>query len=249
MSENNYDIGVQTFTVNENCYPDRKTLFKFPFIIQDICGLIKEMKLPTIHIAYIYRHRGSSIDHLMPIKDFADVFKSSNNWVLLTEAYASIEDYPEDKYYLDDKDATDGKSKVPLNNILEFQGKILSTFGFKTISDFVGLEYKDAYILNYGIGEKLYNEIFLRRINYFKSKISIRYKNDPSNTLLIRYELPYTFDNIDIAKEIIKREDPNFDFNKVEFIDAITAYKDYKWYLEINSRNYQMLEYYIGGNK
>jgi hypothetical protein len=72
--------------------------------------------------------------------------------VFVTTAYASLIEYPPEKYYLDQSSMTEdqiaSKEKIPLpiDYVLDRDSSMLAGFGFKNINFFVNYEYKVAFV-------------------------------------------------------------------------------------------------------
>ena len=75
--------------------------------------------------------------------------------VFITRAYASTDRFPEDLFYIDDKDASKKKIKLPIDDILKKEHKAFEKLGFVSINDYVQYENSEAFIYPNRIGLRL----------------------------------------------------------------------------------------------
>jgi hypothetical protein len=71
--------------------------------------------------------------------------------IFVTSSYASLKEFPEDKYFLCDGCITPSvKSKkvVPLNDVLERERIMLEGYNFTSINEYVNYEFKEAFVYN-----------------------------------------------------------------------------------------------------
>lgn len=122
----------------------------YNFMCDDIKRLMlnNDIKGPIVHILNFDSEQEKKYFYL---DNFCSVF--SDDTVILTTAYVSAEEFPEDEWYLDKPKP--GLKKIPVNDILERESKLLESVGFININDFVQYEYKEAYIYGNEIGRKI----------------------------------------------------------------------------------------------
>lgn len=136
-----------------------KSVSDLSFIVSDTAELLIKAN-ENSKILHIYTHEGSIEEQKEAIKEFVDMFKISTNWVVITESYVSIYDYPEDEYYDDTnhneveriKNKQDGKKPVPFDKVLSEQDKMFKELGFLDLNFYVNYEYKHAWILDNVLG-------------------------------------------------------------------------------------------------
>lgn len=103
--------------------------------------------------------------HMLRIDDYldknkADIFKDymknmPEDELYITTAYISYEEFPYDEYYIFENDKDVNKKPLPVNEVLERENKILEDAGFVNVNNYVGYEYKTAFIYPNEIGQKL----------------------------------------------------------------------------------------------
>ena len=129
--------------------------YNVSFIVEDIAGVAKELKLKA-KIQEIYYHHGDDLKE--EFVKYLDAHKSENT-IFCTSAYASTEEFSEKEYYLTEDKKEEGKKPLPIDEILERDSKILTECGFVNINDFVGYEYKVAFIYPNEPGLKVIEKI------------------------------------------------------------------------------------------
>lgn len=123
------------------------------FMVCDILGILEELKPNTKIIELDYEYN----ENLK--KEFDDYLAEhkSEDTVFCTVAYVSIKEFPEEEYYIRDEEA--GKKPLPYDKVLERDSKVLTECGFININDFIGYEYKVAFIYPNEIGNKVIERI------------------------------------------------------------------------------------------
>lgn len=137
------------------------------FFTQDIKGLI-DINKEKIHMIRI------DDDYYLD-KNKADIFKDymknkPEDELYITIAYISDKEFPYDEYYLfeAEKDISKNKSLIPVNEVLERENKILEDAGFVDVNNYVGYEYKTAFIFPNEIGQKVIDTINERVLAFNK---------------------------------------------------------------------------------
>lgn len=110
------------------------------FMTEDIAGVLKELGSDAEIVELKYEYN----DNLK--KEFDEYFAThkSENAVFCTTAYASIKEFPLDKYYLGNMG--EGDKPLPLEETLERDSKVLKECGFIDINNFVNYEYSVAFV-------------------------------------------------------------------------------------------------------
>lgn len=120
------------------------------FFTQDIKGLM-DINKEKIHVL--------RIDDYLD-KNKADIFKDymknmPEDELYITTAYISDEEFPYDEYYIFENDKDVNKKPLPVNEVLERENKIMEDAGFVNVNNYVGYEYKTAFIFPNEIGQKV----------------------------------------------------------------------------------------------
>lgn len=128
--------------------------FKDSFFTQDIKAIM-DINRERIHMLEV-------CDYLD--KNKTDVFKDymknmPENELYITTAYISCEEFPEDEYYIFENDKDVNKKLLPVNEVLERENKILEDAGFVNVNNYVGYEYKTAFIFPNEIGQKVIDKM------------------------------------------------------------------------------------------
>lgn len=119
-------------------------LENFPFIIGDAISLLSGF-IHKYKIFYIYNFDMNQDEKESAIKEIVEKYK--NEYIILTDAYISLKEFPEESYYIDDSDKDDNKKKIDVDAILERESKILENCGFVNVNNILGLyEYKISFV-------------------------------------------------------------------------------------------------------
>ena len=126
------------------------------FFTQDIKGLI-DINKEKIHMIRI-----DDNDYLDNNK--ADIFKDymknkPEDELYITIAYISDKEFPYDEYYIFEAEKDVNKKLIPVNEVLERENKILEDAGFVDVNNYVGYEYKTAFIFPNEIGQKVIDKM------------------------------------------------------------------------------------------
>lgn len=133
------------------------------FFTQDIKGLM-DINKGKIHVL--------RIDDYLD-KNKADIFKDymknmPEDELYITTAYISDEEFPYDEYYIFENDKDVNKKPLPVNEVLERENKIMEDAGFVNVNNYVGYEYKTAFIFPNEIGQKVIDVINERVLAFNK---------------------------------------------------------------------------------
>lgn len=88
--------------------------------------------------------------------------KNNPESIILTSAYISLEEFPKEEYCFDyekNKDMNKYKKVLPVDDILKRESDILERLGFVSINNYVGYEYKVAFIYPNEIGKEIIDYI------------------------------------------------------------------------------------------
>jgi hypothetical protein len=118
-----------------------------PFYIQDIYRLMCGYGLDYYPIVELdpYEFNNNPDDIKEALEELTS-YPGGDCMLVIASSYTSIKEFPEDKYYLDNTDYTEGKEKLPLEEILIRQSKILKEAGFKNINKYCCLEFSEPHI-------------------------------------------------------------------------------------------------------
>ena len=97
-------------------------------------------------------------------KNKADVFKDymknmPEDELYITTAYISCEEFSPNKYCIFKNEKDVNKKLIPVNEVLERENKILEDAGFVDVNNYVGYEYKTAFIFPNEIGQKVIDKM------------------------------------------------------------------------------------------
>lgn len=126
---------------------------RYPFMVQDIFGVMAEIGLPNAILVNIDPYNfGNSVDEIKTaVNDIAES-DIGDGLVIMSSAYASTKDYPEDKFYdphdmgNHEEDIKAGKKPVPFDEAIAKQRKILEDAGFTNVNKFCGLEFSEVFV-------------------------------------------------------------------------------------------------------
>jgi len=115
------------------------------FFLEDI-GHILHIKLNSTNIANIESDIKDYDKALKEIKDYCK--KIGEKKIIIATADIKTEDYPEDKYVLNEDELKmfPNKKLIPVDKVLKEQSKIYEEAGFVNVNDYVDYEYKVAFI-------------------------------------------------------------------------------------------------------
>ena len=120
------------------------------FLVNDILGTLKMLNLNNITIVNITGYSGEKEEIEESINN---LLKScSNNDLICTTAYISKEEYPEDKYCLDDDP---NKEKIDIDKALLPYVELFDRLGFTNTNFYTGYEYKVSFIYPNEVGKKV----------------------------------------------------------------------------------------------
>lgn len=130
--------------------------FEDSFFTQDIKALM-DINMKRIHMIRI-----DDNDYLD--KNKADVFKDymknmPEDELYITTAYISCEEFSPNKYCIFKNEKDVNKKLIPVNEVLERENKILEDAGFVDVNNYVGYEYKTAFIFPNKIGQKVIDKM------------------------------------------------------------------------------------------
>lgn len=127
------------------------------FFLEDIADIL-HIKLNSKNIANIESDEKDYDKALKEINDYCK--KIGEKKIIIATADIKIEDYPEDKYVLNkyELEMFPDKKLIPVDKVLKEQSKIYEEAGFVNVNDYVGYEYKVAFIYPNEYGKKVINE-------------------------------------------------------------------------------------------
>ena len=134
------------------------------FLVDDTILLLSEINKDST-IVYIQNYYGSQEEKKELIEEIVSLFNNKEDYLILSWAYVSLDEFPEDKYYDPylniSEEEKQGKQPIPFDEVLIRESKMLESVGFIDFNDYYGLEFSKGYIYN----NKLGNEV----INYHKN--------------------------------------------------------------------------------
>ncbi len=127
------------------------------FFLEDIAHAL-HIKLNSTNIANIESDEKDYDKALKEINDYCK--KIGEKKIIIATADIKIEDYPEDKYVLNEYELKmfPDKKLIPVDKVLKKQSKIYEEAGFVNVNDYVDYEYKIAFIYPNEYGKKVINE-------------------------------------------------------------------------------------------
>lgn len=120
------------------------------FMCEDVKELMKNKDIQG-NIIHILNYDSAQEKKYFNLDSFCSMFSSDT--VILTTAYVSIEEFPEDEWYFDKPEP--GLKKIPVDDIIERECKLLEAVGFININKLVGYESKEAYVYGNEVGRKI----------------------------------------------------------------------------------------------
>ena len=127
------------------------------FFLEDIAHAL-HIKLNSTNIANIESDKKVYNKALKEIKDYCKEIGEKK--IIIATADIKKEDYPEDKYVLNEHELKmfPDKKLIPVDKVLKKQSKIYEEAGFVNVNDYVDYEYKVAFIYPNEYGKKVINE-------------------------------------------------------------------------------------------
>ncbi len=131
------------------------------FFLEDIAHAL-HIKLNSTNIANIESDEKDYDKALKEINDYCK--KIGEKKIIIATADIKIEDYPQDKYVLKyglnkyELEMFPDKKLIPVDKVLKEQSKIYEEAGFVNVNDYVGYEYKVAFIYPNEYGKEVINE-------------------------------------------------------------------------------------------
>lgn len=127
------------------------------FFLEDIEHVL-HIKLNSTNVANIESDRKVYNKALKEIKDYCKEIGEKK--IIIATADIKKEDYPEEKYVLneDELKMSPNKKLIPVDKVLKEQSKIYEEAGFVNVNDYVGYEYKVAFIYPNEYGKKVINK-------------------------------------------------------------------------------------------
>lgn len=150
---------------------DEEALKDEQFMVQDLIGVLKDMNRNDVKVFVIVNYNGTQQEKEENIKYLLESVGCKANTVVLSWAYASTKEFPEDKYYdpnsvIAPKGNPDGLP-VPIDKIVERESKLLESIGFIDFNFYTGYEYAKAYIYGNILGQEV--------VGYIKDNILKEY--------------------------------------------------------------------------
>lgn len=146
VNENMYKL-YETISVDD--LKDKDKINKMPFIVQDMSGIAVYLNKPICNIInYDANCKERKQDRI--INECINKL-GKENYIFVTTAYVSKQEYPESKYYNSNpftmiNGDINGKIPVLFSKAINEQGKMLKEIGFTNINNICNLEYSKAYL-------------------------------------------------------------------------------------------------------
>ncbi len=127
------------------------------FFLEDIERVL-HIKLNSTNVANIESDRKVYNKALKEIKDYCKEIGEKK--IIIATANIKKEDYPEEKYVLNEDELKmfPNKKLIPVDKVLKEQSKIYEEAGFVNVNDYVGYEYKVAFIYPNEYGKEVINK-------------------------------------------------------------------------------------------
>lgn len=144
---------------------------QYPFIVSDIIGILKRStinKHKTVRIVQFditedsYKLSSEEIENTLTLNVLETDKNAEEDTCILIRCGIPKNHFPSSRYYLyDDGGSIEGKEKLPVDQILEHQYKLLSCMrtGFVDINDYVRYNYSVAFIYPNKIGKEVLENI------------------------------------------------------------------------------------------
>lgn len=148
---------------------DDETIVHESFMIHDILGILSAMGRNDSTLIFIQNYYGTQEEKANSIKEVLSLFDNKEDVAILSWAYVSTDEFPEDKYYDQNNicQKMDGirhnKKPIPFDEVIERESKLLEGLDFININKFIGYEYSEAYLYNNSLGREINN--FINIIN------------------------------------------------------------------------------------
>lgn len=138
---------IENKNVKINIYDDIESATekgREPFIVTDVASVMHASKMFQKHKLYYIERYGTNPRDMIELKDkYINQIIGDN--VIIIRSSISADEFPETEY-TDSKNDESGRKLLPVKDILNYYRAILGAFGFKTINDFVGYEFHEAFI-------------------------------------------------------------------------------------------------------
>lgn len=145
--------GINCITVNLVCGKAKIINCKdYNFMCSDIRDLLRANNIEA-NIVHILNYDSEQEKKYFNLDNFCSMFTVDT--VILTTAYVSTEEFPEDEWYLDKPEP--GLKKIPVDDVIKRECDLLEAVGFININKLVGYESKEAYVYGNAIGRKIAN--------------------------------------------------------------------------------------------
>lgn len=133
------------------------------FMVGDTVGLLSNVNPDSI-IVYIYNYTSnnpSQDEKKNMLQNVVSGYEGAENYLILTSAYVSLDEFPEDKYYdpYIKNENIEGKKEIPFDEVIERESKLLESIGFVDFNDYVSLEFSKAYVYNNKLAQDMFNYI------------------------------------------------------------------------------------------
>ena len=126
------------------------------FFLEDIERVL-HIKLNSTNVANIESDIKDYDKALKEIKDYCEEIGEKK--IIIATADIKEEDYPEEKYVFNEDELKmfPNKKLIPVDKVLKEQSKIYEEAGFVNVNDYVGYEYKVAFIYPNEYGKEVIN--------------------------------------------------------------------------------------------
>ncbi len=121
-----------------------------------MCGDVRDLMIANNiegNIVHILNYDSEQEKKYYNLDNCCSMF--TQDTVILTTAYVSTEEFPEDEWYLDKPEP--GLKKIPVDDVIKRECDLLEAVGFININKLVGYESKEAYVYGNTIGRKIAN--------------------------------------------------------------------------------------------
>ena len=137
---------------------DYKTLCD-GFMVDDVISLAKSYGI-TISDSKIHNICSDAATKEIKVSELKEfTLKADESELILATAFISTEEFPESEYYLYKSENNGSKKPIPVNEVLARESEIYEAAGFVNINNFVGYEYKIAFIYPNKSGKKIIKAI------------------------------------------------------------------------------------------
>ena len=148
------DLKATLWKINEKGNGPELTDKGYPFRIQDVTGLLRDLELGNTLIVEIDPYKcGNNSEKIKEQVNTLMESDAGDDILVIASAYISEDEFPKSEYYsnlpgLDDRneDEKNGKQELPFHETMERQCKVLEDAGFVSINEFCKLEFSDVYV-------------------------------------------------------------------------------------------------------